>query len=206
MSRWPIVLRHMGMDITTPAPSCSDRIHDDAWYCTEVRSALLRSTRRPGTNRQDVEDVTGAVLVRLMPALGEIRERYPNPRIYAAAVRASATEDHFRRERAQRGQGARTVTAADGSVSVRREIVPLDDARTMVSPDATSDPVERAVTRSEVRELLAEVPAPLRLLLWRVHAEGESVTDAAAELGWSRSVASRALSAVVDGLRAKVAA
>ena len=204
MSRWRVVRRQEGMNSTTPRTEPTD-LADDAWYCEEVCVALMRSVRRPGMSRQDVEDAVGGALLRLVRTLRETRDRYPNPRIYAAAVRSSSTEDHFRRERAQRGQGARTVTGDDGAVTVRRRIVPLDDLHT--SPAGTaSDPTDRTADIAEVRWILAGVPAPQRLLLWRVHAEGATVTEVAEELGWSRTVASRALSGALDGVRLRVAA
>jgi DNA-directed RNA polymerase specialized sigma24 family protein len=193
------------MNTTAVTNSSPDSFGSDAWYCAEVIAVLRRSIRRTGMSRHDVEDATSAAVERLLRRLVDTRRSYPNPHVYAAAVRSSATEDHFRRERAQRGQGARTVIGEDGAVAVRREIVGCDELLER-SDSGAADVCEQVVARADVDRLLSVLPAPQRRLVLKVCCEGSTVTDAAADLRWTRTVASRSLSAALHTLRDELAA
>jgi RNA polymerase sigma factor (sigma-70 family) len=193
------------MNHTNPKAIIDTDVADDDEYCATVRNTLERVLgSRHQLSRLDAADAASEAVLRLLPKLARTRNAYPNARVYAFAVARSAAEDHRRRERAQRGQGARTITTADGAVSARRTVIPFNPVHH--DRPTGDEPCEQAVVIDLLRRVLDSTSPADRTLLWRVHADGITVTEAAEQAGLSRSQAIRRLATVVNDIRPRIAA
>ena len=94
----------------------SVRMHEEdpfsAWL-VRLQICSRRALRSSGRPRSDHEDIVGSVLADAVAAGPALMERYPNASVYASVRTAHAAESHYRRERVQRGEGARIVTGGD---------------------------------------------------------------------------------------------
>jgi RNA polymerase sigma factor (sigma-70 family) len=186
----------------------SDRLSDEE-YIAEVHRLMLRrliGSRLLGP--EDSWDAAQSASLKLWARVAQIRESYPEPAMYASAVTRSAAEDHRRRMRAQRGEGARVRRNTAGQAE--RRVEAIDDREIGLDLDLESIRQHRAEDscvasmddRNLAHRLLLTIGPSDRALLWQVHALGHSVTEAAPQLGLSRCQASRRLSAATRSLAA----
>lgn len=167
--------------------------------------------RRPRSlNDHDAEDALQQCLLRVIEQIHVLAERHPTPGELAAAVWASAAPDFRRSQRIQKCQGADLVPDPSGhGKRPKREIValserqPVRDPRTRTVNRFAREESGYAVVddRYELLDLLRILPPRIRQLLWLVRVEGRDVTEAAADLGWSRCHASRQLHKAEGRLR-----
>ena len=148
------------------------------------------------------EDVAQAECVNLLENIELVRDSYPNPGLYARVRVRHAGIDHDRRQAVQRGEGARLVTQADGTVTRARVVIsgdipdPVTGRSILETIPAEDTEPDEIVDRFDPRmQLLAAELAKLtpgvRRLLLAVKGGGRTVTDVAAEMGLDRSTASR---------------
>lgn len=163
--------------------------------------ALLRSLRRRGGfATMDAEDAAHTALLHVLQRFGEMSAHCDNPSLRGMAVVRHLAEDHRRRTRAQRGEGARLALGSDGNPIVRRIIVSFDP----IVHDLPSgvDLEARVVLHDTLRRVMGRLAEPDRLLLWFVYAEGRTVVSAAACLGLSRDQVNRRLASAMAACRA----
>jgi RNA polymerase sigma factor for flagellar operon FliA len=151
--------------------------------------------------------------------LDGLRRQTTLPRgVWARITTLRATADYLETQ-GQRATAARDAAGAATTADKLREVrAALGAIRTMytmslteVAPDALRAPDDNAdvllVLEARKRELaaaLAELPERERELLRKHYVEGKSLLDAGAELGMSKSWASRLHARAVDQLRARL--
>ncbi len=136
------------------------------------------------------------------------------------ALRAAAEvlEARGRQEAAARAAGAATASDTEARLrEVRDAIASVQTVytvslATMKERDEPADPTEladesldRAALRRKVMAAIDELPERERALLHKHYTEGKTLLDAGAELGISKSWASRMHAAAVEKLRARLA-
>jgi RNA polymerase sigma factor (sigma-70 family) len=186
-------------------------------YVAEAYTALRRRLRADGVRAHpDAADAAQIAAERLVRGVDEYIVRYPSPLAIAVALATTASAEFRRRERAQRGEGARLQHSPEGEVTCGRQVVAIADhvMRRTARPGVRTSPgvdavEERGYTGIDDLDLIVRLvdglPERMRALLWLVRGEGRDVTEAAAMLGLSRSHASRQLSLVEQRVRSAMA-
>lgn len=184
-------------DDVSPARQDADR------FVQLVMERLIERAGRSRLSTYDADDAVQRCAEKLLVHLDDFVVAYTDPRALAAALWRSGPADHRRAERIQRCQGARLPVDDDrGGQTGGRTILSLDRLQEAGSAELSrrlgvvDDSYEQIDDRDEVVRLLDGVVPSHRTLLWLVHGEGRSVTEAAPILGWSRCHASRQLSRV----------
>jgi DNA-directed RNA polymerase specialized sigma24 family protein len=172
-----------------------------AAYAAELHRHAVRllAIRHREVSYLDIDDVAQDVVVTFFGDPGSVMTRYPNPVAYASASVGSRLEDWRRRERAQRGEGARLTTDAGGQPCVKRRFEPLDD----LDLDRGLGGVDEAslvAGRLHAEELLATLEPREAALVRAVDIDGATVTEACTALGLTRSHASRIRTAALERL------
>ena len=165
---------------------------------TYVMAVFREVARIAGRSRKafDADDIAGEVAMAVAHRPAPIMAGYPDPVGYARQRARHAGISFDRRERVQRGEGARLVVGKDGLQAPGRRYASLDRALTQADPDA---PVDAAVTDHLVTAaLLQHACIGLSLIemreLWLVDGYGYTVQEVAALVGQRRETVSRRLS------------
>jgi len=165
---------------------------------TYVMAVFREVARIAGRSRKafDADDIAGEVAMAVAHRPAPIMAGYPDPVGYARQRARHAGISFDRRERVQRGEGARLVVGTDGLQAPGRRYASLDGALTQADPDA---PVDTAVTDHLVTAaLLQHACNGLSLIemreLWLVDGYGYTVQEVAALVGQRRETVSRRLS------------
>lgn len=169
---------------------------------TYVMAVFREVARIAGRSRKafDADDIAGEVAMAVAHRPAPIMAGYPDPVGYARQRARHAGISFDRRERVQRGEGARLVVGTDGLQAPGRRYASadasLDGALTQADPDA---PVDATVTDHLVTAaLLQHACIGLSLIemreLWLVDGYGYTVQEVAALVGQRRETVSRRLS------------
>ena len=115
-------------------------------WLSRLNDEAHRMLRRSGRPRVDHDDIVGSIVLEACERGPELMHRYPSPERYAQVRTGHAAESHYRKDRAQRGAGARLVRDADGTVAAKRTVVSLEAVVPQVQhPDSVEDEVVAAV-------------------------------------------------------------
>lgn len=209
------------MNETHPEHRPTTRTADS--YVEAVQRAVVRVLGRLGVHAaaaaDDVAQEVALALLANPDRLATVMQRYPDPVAYARARAAHAFAQWERAMRADRGEGARLVVRADGSLQAARTVIagdaplPGGDGRHWDLLGGDPDPAEELV------EFLARWPrvvafidtlAPVdREIVVLVLGYGFQVTEVAARLGIARETAARRLSRIrrrLDAVRGNMVA
>lgn len=180
--------------------------------------ALFRAVHAVVARRRsadDAIDIASEVVAVFLVDPERIMAAYPDAEAYARAAVRHATIDFDRRQRAQRGQGARLRALPDGEVTVRRSVVSgdapgLDGAPTPFDSladqraAAVDDQVSAWLDSQGTLAALLEGESPDdRRALFLVDGLGYTVHEVAALGGVRRETMSRRLNAVRRRVRAR---
>jgi DNA-directed RNA polymerase specialized sigma24 family protein len=122
---------------------------------------VLRRSRRP---RGDHDDIVSVVVVEAWNLGSSLMDEYRVPEVYARVRTPHAAESFYRRERVQRGEGARLRRHIDGTVAAGRTVISFEAAPV---ESATTDDLEDrildvAVARAEVGRVLRACAGQVR--------------------------------------------
>ena len=184
---------------TEPAPS-QPTPAELTRYWQRVELCLRRLLASRGVSITQVDDVCQDVALQFCRDPAGIMARYPAPAAFAAATGEHRALDHARRERAQRGQGARLVRGPDGQAEVGRAVVPFGPVHEAGLTGSTRSVEDEALDRVEAGRVLGAVPTADRAAFYEVVGLGRSIAEAAVTLGRDRSVVSRRISGQVRRL------
>lgn len=190
-------------------------------YLEAVQRTIVRVLARLGARAAAAaDDVAQEVVVALLARTGRlalVMERYPDPVVYARARASHAFTQWERAVRADRGEGARLVVRADGSLRVARTVIagdaplPGGDGQhwdlVAAQPDTTDDLVDLLAAWPKAVEFIATLDPSDREIVVLVLGFGYQVTEVAARLGIARETAARRLSRIrrrLDVLRANM--
>ena len=104
-------------------------------YLARFGAELCRRLRR--RNVRDADDIAQTEVERVKRRLNEVTSRYPNPEIYARVRLTAAVSDHFRREKVQRGHGAKATINDEGQLAHGREVISGDAPIPLPGSDGT---------------------------------------------------------------------
>lgn len=203
----------------------SVRMHEEdpfsAWL-VRLQICSRRALRSSGRPRSDHEDIVGSVLADAVAAGPALMERYPNASVYASVRTAHAAESHYRRERVQRGEGARIHRNADGTMAPGRRVLSADSPafgengddrsyydRATSSPGFETDLVDSIVGGDRLRAILTacagEISAQDLDLFILNRAYGHTVVELADFHRVTRETMSRRLSRISRVIESRVA-
>lgn len=173
-----------------------------------VVQLLRRRHRALGPFAQD--DIAQEVVVRFLEDPVRVMSAYTQPVVYAMASLRSRATDFERRERSQRGEGARLVATAEG-LRPRRIAISLDHGHRGTGDRGAdwqiADPrsgSEHVLDRMEVEHILSILTVRERGVLLGVDGYDYSVAEIAEILGLRRETVSRLLNRVRRLTRATV--
>lgn len=163
-------------------------------YWTVVDPILVRTTRRLAG--QDADDVYQRVAAQFFADPHRYMASY-TPERFANVAAHSRADDHRRTERIQRCEGARLrIDAATGLARPAREVCALES----LDPEHDhfgfdDDTFERILDNDRLRTAMQVLDPRIAKLLVLVEVDGYTVTEAAPLVGFTRSYASRTLTA-----------
>ncbi|MFZ8998557.1 MAG: hypothetical protein ACO225_07375 [Ilumatobacteraceae bacterium] len=164
----------------------------DDEYVTEVFGVLRRILRATTSSLPAhdgaADDAVQRCIVKLLVGLPKYRAAYQSPAAMAAALARTARADLFRAERVQTSLGARVSDC-------RTRVAWSDERVNACEAGWVDDPFASVLDRDELRPLVEDMAPEIRMLAWLVWVEGESITEAARIVGWSREHATRMLRA-----------
>ena len=194
----------------------SARTHEEdpfsAWL-VRLQHCSRRALRTSGRPRSDHDDIVATVVADAWAAGPTIMDRYPNASVYASVRTAHAAESHYRRERAQRGEGARIHRNSDGTMSPGRAVLSADAPslsesgddrsfydRATTNPGFEADLVDSIVGNDHLRAILSacagEISGHDLDLFILVRGYGHTVVELAEFHGVTRETMSRRLSRI----------
>lgn len=186
--------------MTSTVPSPAAQIEE---FAAALRRSVVRVLRSQGGHTAfEIDDIAQDTVMRFLEDPCRVMEAYPAPWVYARASLRSRSSDFARRERSQRGEGARLVAGRHGSTT-RRVAVSLDqggrgaDGRPLdlQIADHRQD-VERVLDRIQVDELLRLLTVRERAILLGVDGHDYTVVEIAEALGLRRETVSRLLARI----------
>lgn len=190
-------------DVPTSVDHTLSACRDSERYVLAVYARLQHNASRSLLAPADAEDAVHRCIVKLLGNLTLLRVRYRAASSLADALWASGPSDHRRAERVQRGQGAHLIDGPEGSRVARRQLVSMhtEHAEAALARESKRDAIgvddfERIEHLEQLEGMLGTLPALVWRLLWLVHVEGHTVTQAADMVWCSRGHASRLLSGV----------
>jgi DNA-directed RNA polymerase specialized sigma24 family protein len=171
--------------------------------------------RRNGrTSADEARDVASRIVIKVLPRLEEYRAKYESPEVLAGVMTGHGVVDYRRNQAAQRGEGARLVPVhtpgstqapSDAQILRPRRVVESLDIETFIEPahGSTEAPFVLLLEATEITRALVTTLRDVHqvshrdlLLLIKVDAYGQKITDAAKDLGLRRETAQRALGRV----------
>ncbi len=168
--------------------------YDAESYQSTLISEVDRRVRYLRTvNEANRGDVAQRTIEKYLGDAEDIRARYPNPGIWAGQRLACEAIDFGRREKAQRGCGARGTRRVDS-------FDPTDPLTQSILTDNT-DPLETIAASDELAHLLSILSDDDRLLFCMVEGLGYTNREVAGILNISDSTASRRLTRIRRELR-----
>lgn len=175
-----------------------------AGWLARVRQQSLRIAAASGRPRCDHDDLVSAIVAEAVDHGAALMERYPDACVYARVRFRHAAESFYRRERAQRGHGARLRSDGGGDLVVSRPVVSYEAARDNGVEVVADHDDDRVVELISARDRLGSVLSvcALRVSLDDMaayvlkEAYGVPVSDLAAERGVTRETMSRRISRV----------
>lgn len=171
--------------------------------------------RRNGrASADDAKDVASRIVAKVLPRLEEYRAKYESPEVLASVMTRHGVVDYLRNQAAQRGEGARLVpghtpgstrASSEAQLLRPRRVVESLDVETFTEPviGSTEAPFVLLLEATEITRALVTTLRDVHqvshrdlLLLIKVDAYGQNVTDAAKDLKLRRETAQRALGRV----------
>ena len=188
----------------SPCPSADD-VTAEQYLAIVVRTVHRVGARRYGI--EAAEEIAQLVAEQFWPRRAEYMATY-EPETFAAAAMRSRANELRRRDRIERGQGARLVEDADGLKRPGREVVSWEvhTAAGGAVPHGSTDVAGRATDVVTVNAALDELDERSRRLVLLVDGWGLTVTEAAEAAGLSRPYANRELTRIRSLLREAVSA
>jgi RNA polymerase sigma factor (sigma-70 family) len=176
----------------------------------EYLAVVVRTVQRVGARRYGVEvadELVQAVAEQFWPRRVQFMATY-SPEVFAAVAMRSRADELRRRDRIQRGQGARLVEGADGHKRPGRDVVAWEAhvAGGGPVPHAEVDVAQRVTDAVTVNEALDRLDERSERLVLLVDGWGLTVGEAAATVGLSRAYANRELTRIRSILRDAVSA
>lgn len=106
-------------------------------------------------SRRDARDIGSRAVVEVASRIDDSMRKHPDPRLLARRMCNNTTKDYWRREAAQRGEGARRtrkVVAFPSRINVTggEQVIDIID-RHAINPEA------QAILRAECREAIAQI-------------------------------------------------
>lgn len=190
-----------------------------AWL-VRLQTCSRRALRTSGRPRDDHDDIVATVVADAWAAGPGIMQRYPNASVYASVRTAHAAESHYRRERVQRGEGARIHRNPDGTMAPGRRVLSADTPafgdngddrsyydRATSSPGFEADLVDSIVGGDRLRAILTacagEISAHDLDLFILNRAYGHTVVELADFHRVTRETMSRRLSRISRVIEAR---
>lgn len=224
---------------TTPSMRAARRrrneIHDYVNRAKAHAEKLLSRSGYAKLSTHDKDDVTSRVMDRVWLGIDHYPHTYANPEVLVEAMLPRVVIDLYRRNGAQRGEGARHTrkigdfesstftTALLGDISRLDPEAPMPQVRTRQTYDPTQTQsltaselpdTEDVIGRLDAEDTCALMDAALLVagvtkrglyLLHQVDGEGRTVVDVAAELRIDRATAQRQLGKVRAEARTSLA-
>jgi RNA polymerase sigma factor (sigma-70 family) len=196
--------------MTSTAPSPAAQIEE---FAAALRRSVVRVLRSQGGHTAfEIDDIAQDTVMRFLEDPCRVMEAYPAPWVYARASLRSRSTDFARRERTQRGEGARLVAGRHG-LTTRRVAVSLDHGGRghdggpidLQIADPRHD-VERVLDRLQVDDLLRMLTVRERAILLGVDGHDYSVVEIADALGLRRETVSRLLARIRARVRSVIVA
>jgi RNA polymerase sigma factor (sigma-70 family) len=201
------------MRVTTPSSSTDAPREEVAAYIAAVhrtaRDVLVRIHRV-----WDADDIASEIALALAADATLVMTAYPDPAVFARVRAGHAAIEHQRRQRVQRGEGARVFRHADGTVHPGRTVVSGNVAPTeggdewlvtYVDPADLLD--ERLADQLLVSALLADALDGLAVCereeLFLIDGLGWTVQEVAEMRGQRRETVSRRVNAARRQARAR---
>lgn len=180
--------------------------HTTAWI-----DALMRAVIRAVAGRRaaDADDIGAAAVTQFLGNDAAVRAaiiaRYPDAVVYGRIIARHAMVDHDRRQRVQRGEGARIFRDASGltrpgRVATSGDATGADGAPSVFDRTADNGPaveehvVDQLDALTQLAGLLHDFTDGDRDLLLRIDGHGQPIIDVAAAMGIRRETLSRRLS------------
>jgi RNA polymerase sigma factor (sigma-70 family) len=196
--------------MTSTVPSPVAQIEE---FAAALRRSVVRVLRSQGGHTAfEIDDIAQDTVMRFLEDPHRVMEAYPAAWVYARASLRSRSSDFARRERTQRGEGARLVQRR-GEWTPRRIMISLDqggrdrDGRPVDLQIADHrENVERVLDRIQVDELLRLLTVRERAILLGVDGFDHSVVEIADALGLRRETVSRLLARIRATVRQVIVA
>jgi RNA polymerase sigma factor (sigma-70 family) len=196
--------------MTSTLPSPAAQIEE---FAAALRRSVVRVLRSQGGHTAfEIDDIAQDTVMRFLENPCGVMEAYPAPWVYARASLRSRSSDFARRERSQRGEGARLVAGPHGDTP-RRLAVSLDQGGRgadgapldLQIGDPRHD-VERVLDRLQVDDLLRLLTVRERAILLGVDGYDYTVVEIADALGLRRETVSRLLARIRARVRSVIVA